>query len=374
MVLFTMANLICSHHPYIWEALVSGAYFIYWALKTRKPAVRIFCYNVAVLVFCFGLLEAGASLVNGYQEEYKGGWYTKVRNHVSDEILGDVPKKNIRVSNIKLYNNKLVYDVVYTINKDGLRATPPCVGSGCRDAVLFFGCSYTFGEGLNDDETLPFLVGEATRRKTYNFGLPGYGPHQMLSAIDHGLVEKLVDVKPKYAICQTAAFHIERAAGKLPWGQHAPKYALAPDGSVKYAGHFDDSLMVRIRNHLLQSSAIYKNFFEWRFIKAQICKDKYDVERYMAIVIAAKDKLQQKYPGLEFDIIYWNDWSGGYVTELDRKITERFKNEGIKVHLVSEILPDFNKHCSYYTIPSDGHPNSLANKYLANYIVQNIVR
>lgn len=313
-------------------------------------------------------------MVHGYPGRYSGTWYSDARNYISDDILGNAPKKNIKVSNIKYYDNKLVYDVIYTINKDGLRVSPPCVGSGCKDAILFFGCSYTFGEGLNDDETMPFLVGEHASGKVYNFGFSGYGPHQMLSAIDHGLVKKIVEGTPKYAIFQTAAFHIIRAKGDLPWDQHAPKYILAKNGIIKYAGHFDDSLIVRFRNYLLKCSSIYTNFIEWRQSNSRRRENRKDIDRYIAIVVAARDELQRRFPGLEFDIIYWNDWSGGNGTEQDREIIERFREDGIKVYLISDILPGINTYPNLFSIPLDGHPSYYANKRLANYITQNILQ
>ena len=76
----------------------------------------------------------------------------------SEEILGTSPLKNIRVSARKYYDNKLLYDVTYTINKEGLKLSPLCVkGLVVVMRFYFFGCSFMYGEGLNDDQTLPFL-------------------------------------------------------------------------------------------------------------------------------------------------------------------------------------------------------------------------
>jgi hypothetical protein len=256
----------------------------------------------------------------------------------------------------------LLYDATYTINKDGLRVTPSCEGPGCRDAILFFGCSYMFGEGLNDDQTVPFLVGKLSKSRAYNFAFSGYGPHQMLTEIEHGVIGKIVDGRPKYVIFQTAPFHVDRAVGYMSWNHHGPKYILSREGKIKYAGHFDDSLMIRIINNLLEKSSIYKNFFQDR---SYINKN--DIKRYIAIVVAAQQELLEKYPGLGFYVIYWD-----YRNKNDKRILELFQKEGIKVHLISDILPEFHKRESDYHL-LDGHPNFIANKYIANYIIQNIL-
>jgi hypothetical protein len=74
----------------------------------------------------------------------------------------------------------LIYDVTYTIDADGLR-----IAAGLDEnphdnrCMLFFGCSFTFGEGVDDHEAMPYVAGTLANLRAYNFGFPGYGPHQM---------------------------------------------------------------------------------------------------------------------------------------------------------------------------------------------------
>ena len=45
--------------------------------------------------------------------------------------------------------------------------------------MIIFGDSFTFGEGLNCVQMMPYRVGEigGGRFEVYNFGFQGYGPH-----------------------------------------------------------------------------------------------------------------------------------------------------------------------------------------------------
>ena len=52
----------------------------------------------------------------------------------------------------KTVGNQLIYDVDYTISDRRVRVTR---GNPNGDTWLFMGCSNMFGEGVNDDETLP---------------------------------------------------------------------------------------------------------------------------------------------------------------------------------------------------------------------------
>ena len=87
--------------------------------------------------------------------------------------------------------------------------------------AFFFGDSFTYGEGVNDDETLPYLFEKLSggRYRAYNLAFHGYGPQQMLRVIETGLLEKMVsDQRPLIVVYEALVQHIERAAGKLNLG------------------------------------------------------------------------------------------------------------------------------------------------------------
>ncbi len=96
-------------------------------------------------------------------------------------------------------------------------ASPPPSNKENGKCVLFFGGSFTFGEGLNDNETMPYSVGIKMKGKyqVYNFGFHGYGPHQMLSAIEHNMVNDIISCKQKYVIYQALVTHADRSGGFL---------------------------------------------------------------------------------------------------------------------------------------------------------------
>src|SRR3984957_9673624 len=78
-----------------------------------------------------------------------------------------------------------IYSVNYTIDRDLLRQTLSCKKGS---AIVFFGCSFTFGEGVNDDQTLPQNFANQLDRKVrvLNLGFSGYGPQQFLREEETG--------------------------------------------------------------------------------------------------------------------------------------------------------------------------------------------
>ena len=287
------------------------------------------------------------------------GNITKGYNLIHD-FLGYAPAKDKAFTSIKYYEEKQLYNVTYTIDANGLRVPPPYNNGKNNECVLFFGGSFTFGEGLNDYEAMPYIVGRKSKGKyqVYNFGFHGYGPHQMLSAIEHNMVNDIIDCKPKYVIYQALISHADRSGGFSPWDQHGPRYTLSTDGIVKYNGHFDDN---KVGNELK------KSYLYSLFMNKMKSLSKINVNLFIAIVDKANQLFQDRYPGIKFHVILWGPRQNYIINHL--------KEKNIPVHPILKILPDHNWKNSIYTLspPYDNHPNALANERIADYVINHIL-
>src|SRR5262249_50407028 len=134
-----------------------------------------------------------------------------------DELLGYAAVKGGTASHLGRFAGQVLYAVTYTIDEHGQRMPPPFQVPLGQDpsCVLFFGDSYTFGLGVNDTETMPYRVGGKShgQYQVFNFGFPGYGPHQMLAQLQEGLVESVVRCTPRFVIYLAIRGHVARAAG-----------------------------------------------------------------------------------------------------------------------------------------------------------------
>lgn len=81
------------------------------------------------------------------------------------------------------------FDVQYTIGKDGWRITPAPTEPVLGD-ILFVGCSYTFGHGVKDEETYPYLLGQKAwpHFHVHNCAVMGWGTTQARLALEELLV------------------------------------------------------------------------------------------------------------------------------------------------------------------------------------------
>lgn len=78
------------------------------------------------------------------------------------------------------------------------------------DSIYFFGCSYTYGMGVSDSLTFPFLIQQNEQsRSVRNFGVPGYGTVQTYLQL-----KKLIEINeiPAIVIINYADFHDDRNA------------------------------------------------------------------------------------------------------------------------------------------------------------------
>jgi hypothetical protein len=348
--------------PWIWIGLGAFVLLALAASRTRRDSWRLLWLLAAAIVLAPVLAEAW--LAAHEYERFEG--YERRDYFRDDDVLGYALRPDQQVHSRRVVGGKTVYDVVYTIDGRGLRVEPPLApghGDGC---VLFFGGSYTFGEGVNDTETLPYRSGVRAegRLRMINFGLHGYGAHQMLAALEGGVVDEALDgCEPVLAVYQGVWFHAFRPAGRESWDRHGPRYVLDPEGELIRRGHFDDDL--RLRAHQVALERLRRSYL-FRAISAPRRRPSSSENAlYVAIVERARAVVETRWPRARFHVLYW---------DVPRHpIEAAFEARGLRVHRVSGILPAWYQHRDRYTIPRDGHPNALADDGLAEYLVREIL-
>lgn len=351
--------------PFLWVLLCWSGFFFFMTTRAKLTYSKAIWFNITSILLLFALFELIFFIIELREKRKQSAIRVeRVYEVEKDDIVGSRLIKNTSRHARKFINNKLLYDVVITTDSDGLRISPACNGK-CDSSVLFFGDSFTFGEGVNDSETMPFLVGLGLKDKyrVYNFGVHGYGPHQMLSAIEHGMVNSIVKNEVRYVIYQSVyPEHIRRALGFRSWDQHGPMYKLGNDMQAYYAGHFDDHL--RNKSGLWQKSSIYRKIMSYT---PRIHKT--DQYLFIAIICKSKQLLVKKYPKAEFHMIVW-DWTEGR----DKWVFDELQRKGIYIHNINDILPDKNKLNLVYKISeADKHPNAFAQKIIAQYILNHVI-
>lgn len=294
-----------------------------------------------------------------------------------DEVLGYKPKpgittalKRFSINRVPLipftHNGELVYDVIYSIDAYGRRVTP-CVSSRIRSKfVSFFGCSFAFGEGLNDDQTLPYHIGKyAPCYKPYNYAFAGYGPQQMLAKIQQGDLSREIVQKEGILLCVHA--HIDRAIGSMNvcnWiSPDLPYYYFSEDGNLVRDGTF------------ATGRPFTSLFYHWVFksqLLRKILRDlpiAYTDEHIELTATIVEESFRLFRNDFKGSRCYYVNLPGILGIETQKKIIQRLRQKGITCLDYSD-KKEF--HTAQYRIQGDGHPTTLYNSELAKLIVRDI--
>ena len=125
------------------------------------------------------------------------------------------------------------------------------------------------------------------------------------------------------------------------------------------------TLMLRIKAQF-KKSFLYKNYIE-NYQRRVTAKD---IALFLGIVDASRREFIRSYPGSAFHIILW-DYN---YNDISYKIMiEGLKKKEFHLHFISDILPDFSSQPLRYQIIHDGHPNAMAHRHIAHYIIETIL-
>ena len=157
-VLLALAALVLSGlclkalpMPFVWFWLFWAVAFLGLIFCVRGSWPRALLFNAGVAAATLAAAEAYFS----FQDKVVT-FTPELR--VKDEILGWAPAKGMRTRETQFHHGRPVYDVTQTIDSNGLRISAPAGKAPPDGTVIFFGCSVTYGDGLQDDETLPYQV------------------------------------------------------------------------------------------------------------------------------------------------------------------------------------------------------------------------
>lgn len=260
---------------------------------------------------------------------------------------------------------EVIYDALYSIDQFGKRDTPVKNKDERKLFVLFFGCSFVFGDGLQNDETAAYEVGKlSTNFMPYNFGLQGDGPFDILAKIENVDFHKQIkeqNGKMVYTFMDAHLFRVLGTMSIMRSNQDRVFYRECRKGELAREGTFykNRTFLTRFYRVLLKSQILKK--LKVRHIFP--IREK-DIKLTALAINTLFQKFKNRYPGVE---VYLLIYPGSKYK--DRLL--KYINIGQAGLLDYSKLFDINDekfHISKY----DRHPSHLANQVLAQNIVNDI--
>jgi hypothetical protein len=243
--------------------------------------------------------------------------------------------------------------------------------------LVFLGCSFTFGSGIDDTATLPYLAGKFGNIPSVNMGGSGWGTHHVYQLFTHKYTN-IPDNKKRVFIYSFIPDHVVRAKSIYSWSLNDPYFraqgdSLQLEGSAyKHSGYARWHVITRVLslNRMLSFISDLGNIFITMSASKNINEEDYKRVQLMMENINASVKSR----GDRFIIVHWNDYKG--LTPKDEPFVKKDKMAAILSQLqahgaeivnISDVV-DMNDPAN--TITNDNHPNKNANALIARKLVQ----
>ena len=292
--------------------------------------------------------------------------------------FGSQPKPGVFTAKKIASNSDVLYDTIFTIGPDGFRVTPK-YGDKQTHRINFLGDSFTFGEGVADNETMAYYVGDLVNHQKQgtkwaplevkNYGIHGWGIHQGLAVLQSQL-----DTQANLNFVLTAPWHASRVGCADFFSLGSPKYELQADGLVKRDGYCRSFGWVehspKALRGLITSSKVFNLIQDSLLVTSD--QDQ-QLKIYLGVLKTMAAESKKRGEDLVVGFIKADDqWFVG--TYNNEKVIAAIKGMGIQV--IDMTLADKNELLArdYYIHELDKHPTGAANLARAKLLMKNIAQ
>ncbi len=295
---------------------------------------------------------------------------------VPDPVLGYKPLPSSQIRAKRILGGRTLFEATYTQNAEARRIVPPVASAapldGSARVALFFGCSFTYGEGVQDDQTLPFFYSvDRGNTRAINLGYNGYGPQNMLALLDDtaALASLRTEIGTAPAVETIYTFidhHVKRSSGALSvmhYGKDLPAYELDTQGDVARVGTFASRrpLVTPLLRALSLSRVLSAMHVDWPL---SVSHD--DLALTVALIAKSRDRLAAAFPGNGFHVLLYPG------TRLADRLIPLLRGKNLDV--LDYTRAAFGWNPETMAIPVDLHPNERGHAYVARRLADDLAR
>jgi hypothetical protein len=328
--------------------------------STLKNVIVLTVSVVSSLV----LIEGASRIIYNRQVEIASN-HTGVLN-VPDAVLGYRARANASGVDEGMRGGKLKYRVTYTTNEYGRRIVPRANSKDRSRFIALFGCSMTFGVGIEDDETLAaHLAKLAPDCMPYNFAYQGYGTQHLLLTMQEP-IENEIEQKSGVGIYVYFIDQTRRLIGRphilAAWGADFPAYRLE-NGKLVLTGSF-----AATRPWWVASCRLAEKSRAVRLLRKFLPDyTPYNLELTARVIAEARDLFQKKFPGSPFYVAIPYCWPDVRQHDPIIPYLDKYNIPVLRGDLArdpEEPVPPL--------LADAYHPSSLGNQKMAQFLVNRL--
>lgn len=252
--------------------------------------------------------------------------------------------ERLRCPKIKL-DYKLIHKFDYDRLKRGMR--PTTYMNSKKRPLLFMGCSFTYGWGLNNDQLLPVKMAKLTNRTAYNRGIAASGPQHIYYQLNRNDFYKEVP-DSEYIIYTFIYDHIKRLY----------KYQLAffgVEAGLRY--EIKDGKLQEIEPSFLPFYSLYTvRRIQAEIEKKEIANEDESFNLFLTILKESLKQAKKHYKNVKFVVLIYKDPWGENLTP---EQIELIKKEGFIV-IDAEKLIGHELTDKKYKLEDNIHPSEQA--------------
>lgn len=234
-----------------------------------------------------------------------------------------------------------------------------------KKSIILFGCSYTYGHGLEENQTLSTKLSNYAKRPVFNRGLPACGIQHMYWQLNSGDVYNDVTIEPEYIIYFLPYFNIDRLCSYI-FKLHDPAFYLR-----YFPDKLDENGDLREQKPFLPK---YLNgLYTVRIVEEIKTKsiNKQKLETFARFIFnKSREKALKHYPNAKFVIFGFN--TNEYENRKNKELLELLKQDGFTI-IYQEDLTDIRLDDKKWQISEDDiHPNEAFWDYMTPLIAKEL--
>ncbi len=286
-------------------------------------------------------------------------WLHSPSEFVPHPKMGYIHRPNSEIRHIERLENEILYDVTYSFDQYSRRVIPYPQEEKRDKFLMLFGCSFTYGNGLNDQETLGNYLAAFGNYYVYNYAIGGSGPHMLLSLLRERKLNKEMEAANGTLVYVYHSLHPRRTIGtamNMTWLKDTP-YFEKQDGRLIRKGTLASSRPLRTKflsaiKYLNEVGVLNRDFPS---------ASRFDLSYVADILQESKKEFRSQFPEGKF-IVYVHPLSS-----IDEKLKDYLNKREIQV-LEGRKYDD--KDPRYIISPHDRHPSAKMNEELAKEILK----
>lgn len=364
LLLIFLISIKFRYHDHVLFLLTIYISFFYLFISFKE---KIFFKIISISLITFFLLEV-TIILNPTKSEFikattKNLILSRENNfYILDKDLGYdlIPNTSNTDVKVDFYTRKVDYSGNYNINSLGNR------NSGYNNFnynTIFMGCSFTFGEGLDDQKTLAYKVNKFKKVNAINTGVGGYGFKQAKIK-----TEKFINKNTKNLIYFALPLsHADRDAQFVKQIMEKKK----TDMTAYNKEEIDRPLIKKLITPFYYFVISFDTIKVFNRVKNNIVKsfknnnkNKNEIKKnYINDLKKFDEKMKRN--KINFIILVYD------YEDKNKVMVNNIKKElNANILLVSEVVnlkfeKDFKEQ---YTFKLDGHPNNKFNKLISEYL------